>query len=190
MEPDSSNGNGTDPSKLLPKLLEIAREAVADDADDAGAHLALGVGYYQLGKNEEAVTALEKAIRLNPSLPEAHAYLAGAYFKLGKYEELIEPIQKMMQSYPDFVEGQRVLGCVYIELGDFAKAIECLNKADALTPNNAAILNKLGEAYREAGQLNYARKRSGKRSVLILITLLRTTILEIATMILESTWKR
>ena len=69
---------------------------------------------------------------------------------------LIDALREMMRSNPDYVEGQKVLGCVYGELGDFAKAIECLKKADELAPNDPAILNHLGDAYRRGGRLNDA----------------------------------
>ncbi|WP_299777460.1 adenylate/guanylate cyclase domain-containing protein [uncultured Roseobacter sp.] len=75
------------------------------DMADALAHM---------GRSEEAVELLQKAMRLNPFYPDQYIWhLGGAYFNLQRYEDAINTIQKMQNP----TEGRRILAASYAHLG-------------------------------------------------------------------------
>lgn len=85
------------------------------DMADALAHM---------GRSEEAVDLLLKAMRLNPFYPDQYIWhLGGAYFNLKRYEEAISTIQTMQNP----TEGRRILAASYAHLG---KVKEAENQAD------------------------------------------------------------
>ncbi|MBW4707382.1 adenylate/guanylate cyclase domain-containing protein [Roseobacter sp. YSTF-M11] len=80
------------------------------DMADALAHM---------GRSEEAVELLHKAMRLNPFYPDQYIWhLGGAYFNLKRYEEAINTIQKMQNP----TEGRRILAASYGHLGKLKEA--------------------------------------------------------------------
>lgn len=82
------------------------------DMADALAHM---------GRSEEAIDLLLKAMQLNPFYPDQYIWhLGGAYFNLKRYEDAINAIQKMQNP----TEGRRILAASFAHLGrlDEAKA--------------------------------------------------------------------
>ncbi|WP_299503472.1 tetratricopeptide repeat protein [uncultured Roseobacter sp.] len=80
------------------------------DMADALAHM---------GRSEEAVDLLLKAMRLNPFYPDQYIWhLGGAYFNLKRYEEAISTIQTMQNP----TEGRRILAASYAHLGKVKEA--------------------------------------------------------------------
>jgi tetratricopeptide (TPR) repeat protein len=83
----------------LPAALENAKKAVAERPDFGEAYELLGKIYMQLGRKQEAVSALEQATHLLPSDPRPYYRLAQLYAESGqsrlatrarnKYEELM-----------------------------------------------------------------------------------------------------
>ncbi len=70
--------------------IEIYKQEVEKNPDDAEAHYNLGVAYYDSGKYQEAIEACKQVIRLDPDDAKVHNNLAAAYGKSGKYQEEIE----------------------------------------------------------------------------------------------------
>lgn len=62
-------------------------EALAIQPDYAELHASLGALYFFQGKNERAITALEKAVMLDSSVAVAHANLALSYATAGRFDE-------------------------------------------------------------------------------------------------------
>ena len=62
----------SDPAASLGLAYASAKRAIALDARDAMAYLALGIADYGMGRLVAAVRAAERALELNPSLAEAH----------------------------------------------------------------------------------------------------------------------
>ncbi|WP_262386409.1 hypothetical protein ROLI_036410 [Roseobacter fucihabitans] len=80
------------------------------DMADALAHM---------GRSEEAIDLLQKAMRLNPFYPDQYIWhLGGAYFNLKRYEDAISAIQKMQNP----TEGRRILAASYAHLGKLEEA--------------------------------------------------------------------
>ncbi|NIW10812.1 MAG: tetratricopeptide repeat protein, partial [Gammaproteobacteria bacterium] len=64
-----------------------AEKAVALDPNSADEHARLGNVFNYAGRLEEAISAIDKAIRLNPFPPSWYFHCLGmAYREAGKYE--------------------------------------------------------------------------------------------------------
>ena len=93
------------------------------DMADALAHL---------GRSDEAITLLEKAMRLNPFYPDQYLWhLGGAYYNLHRYEEAIETLQSMQNP----TEGRRLLAASYAQLGRMEEARGHARKVLEAHPN-------------------------------------------------------
>ncbi|MGW8247615.1 MAG: tetratricopeptide repeat protein, partial [Acidiferrobacterales bacterium] len=77
----------------------------------------LGLAYYNLGRYQEAVVALEDAAQRNDNALWVHLYLAASYVRLGRMDDAEWEIEKVNLNYPDTT------------LKNFAVALPLENKA-------------------------------------------------------------
>jgi tetratricopeptide (TPR) repeat protein len=83
----------------------------------------------QLGNIDEAIPALEKAVRWNQKFLQAYTTLANAYLAKGRIEESIETNLKVIGMEPNFPVAYNNLAIAYLENGEFELAIENADKA-------------------------------------------------------------
>ena len=70
------------------------------------------------GRNEEAITAYKKAMRLSPYFPASFLYgLARSYFFTGQYEKGIELSKQAIQRAPNFISAHLSLTVNLVALG-------------------------------------------------------------------------
>jgi TolB-like protein/class 3 adenylate cyclase/predicted Zn-dependent protease len=78
-----------------------------------------------VGRDDEAISLIEKAIRLNPNYPYWYIGIAGAcYFNVRRYEEALEASKQCVQKNPNFVHGWIFLAASYSLLERDDKARE------------------------------------------------------------------
>ena len=77
------------PATTVERAIEFAQKAVALDRDDAGAHCTLGRIRYLCREYAAAISELELALDLNPSLALAHYGLGAAFVFSGRPHERI-----------------------------------------------------------------------------------------------------
>jgi adenylate cyclase len=95
--------------------LERALELEPNGAD-ISAHM--GLALWQYDRPQEAVQALKKAIRLNPTPPGWYLYvLAGSYYSIEKYDEAIVWSEKAVQLNPKDLNAHVVLCATYSSAG-------------------------------------------------------------------------
>lgn len=73
---------------------------------------------------EKAVESFNKAIALDPKLPEAYNNLGYSYRKLGKLEESLGAYAKAIELDTYFAQAREYRGETYLALGDLSKAQE------------------------------------------------------------------
>ena len=89
----------------------------------------IGFVHLQRGEADEAVKALEKALRWDPEFLQARSTLASALFMKGDYDGCIAQCNAVLRKQPAFGPAWNNLSLAYFEKGEFDKAVECADKA-------------------------------------------------------------
>jgi adenylate cyclase len=142
---------------------EFARKAVELDGDEAEAHSALAVVYYQIRQQpEEAIGEYERALSLNPNHPDILADWGGFSmpFLTGKADEGLKLVKKAMRlnpSHPDWYE--QAFGVAAYVARRYDKAISALRKVEYHGVESQAAL---AASYAQLGRLEEARIEAAK----------------------------
>ncbi len=91
-----------------------AQKGVALDPNGAHGYLYLSLSLRFAGKFEEAIQAIEKAIRLNPFPPVTYfKFACSAYYGAGRYEEAIAVGKKAVKVSPNDAGSHMILATAY-----------------------------------------------------------------------------
>jgi adenylate cyclase len=93
-------GFAKSPSRNREKAIDSAQNAVALDRDDAGAHCTLGRIRYLCREYAAAISELELALDLNPSLALAHYGLGAAFVFSGKPNDAFPHLESAIRLSP------------------------------------------------------------------------------------------
>lgn len=104
----------------------------------------LGLMYYQMGQDEEAVLAFREAIRLKPALFVPNLFLGLDYIRLNHSKEAVPYLKRAALSNPNDVQTHLGLGQAYAETGDTRGAIASYLHATEVAPENADAWYHLG----------------------------------------------
>ena len=116
-------------------------------------HLTRGVSYFiPLGKREEAVAELKKAVELEPLSLINNAILGLSYLYAWQTENALEQGKKTYDLEPNFRFGRQYLGYTYITIGRYDDAIAVAEKALKLSPQSQEDLVVVGIAYAKSGR--------------------------------------
>ena len=97
--------------------------AIALDPNDAIIYAKQAQVLNLAGRPEEALQAIEKAMRLNPHYPPLNLLELGwAYRLMGRYEEAIAALKRAVIGNPDFLLPHFHLAIIYSELGQDEEA--------------------------------------------------------------------
>ena len=88
------------------------------EADYADAQYRLGKVCYELGRYEEAIKALNQAVRIRPDLAEAQYGLGVSYANMHLYKKAAKALKQAIQLKPDYAEAHHILGFVYLNTGN------------------------------------------------------------------------
>jgi len=155
----SLNRQGENRDRLLNQAVEELKIALIIIKDDINSLVGLGTAYLQLGKNDEAVKVLQKAIEIDPKNKRALTNLGLYYYNEGVtenkteyYKKAVDLFEKVLEIDPGDVKVIQRLALAYEKIGKTDKAIEAYDKAIASFPNNpdlyfnkAALLYEKGE---------------------------------------------
>lgn len=115
-------------------------EVVGLEPENGQAFLMLGQSYLQLGKNDEAISALNSASE-NGKADQAVKLLGNIFLKQGqnflkdkKYAEAIEAIEKA-NTYVENAQAYKLLASACMKSGKTPKALEAYKKYVELAPN-------------------------------------------------------
>ncbi|MDP2689599.1 MAG: tetratricopeptide repeat protein, partial [Deltaproteobacteria bacterium] len=151
-----------DDFKKLPedegKLNEIRAElsrALEDDiaARSSRAHKLLGFVDAKLGRHEDAVVELKKALSISPDA-ETYYTLGAMFGKLGKKEEALNAFKASIKRNKKHADGWLGAGVAYYDMKDYRNAISALEKHVVLADDSSEQLayKTLAKAYFETGR--------------------------------------
>jgi len=112
----------------------------------------LSLAYENLGRYQDAVTALEKAVAIEPENAEFSFRLALNYTKLDKNYKAIDSLNKVLRIQPDHYEAHYFLGHAYMKEGSVQEGIRAFEDAAKSPRPHPMIYKDLGEAYIAAGR--------------------------------------
>ncbi len=107
-------------------------------------------------RGTDAISALKRAIELDPELPCAHYELGKALIQEDDLEGAVAEFRKTVALLPEYASAWGNLGAALGELRDFAGATSALERAVALDPENAPLVSNLGVAFRDQGHFSEA----------------------------------
>jgi len=151
--------------KQWDKAIEESELAVSLNPNDADCVVLLSVVYKTVGRIEEALSLLEKAIRLNPLPPNWYLHEYGTCFRLlGRYDEAIAVPKRILERSPDYLNSRLNLTLTYAMSGkeDDARkeAVEVLKLSPDFSIGrflkdfpykDEKILDSMSNAFRKAG---------------------------------------
>lgn len=122
------------------KAVEESEVAVSLSPNSADNVVMLAVVYRTVGRVEEALSVLEKAMRLNPMPPNWYLHEFGSCYRLmGRYEEAIAVLKKVLHRSPDYLNSRLNLITTYVLSGKEeaarSEAIEVLKQSPDFSVN-------------------------------------------------------
>ncbi len=109
-----------------------------------------------LGKSDEAVRLLRKAIEIKPDFAEAYSNLGNIFNDFGKLNEAEIYLRKAIQLKPDFVNAYNNLGNTLRKFGKLKEAEVLLRKTIKLKPDFVNAYNNLAAILQDLGKLEEA----------------------------------
>jgi adenylate cyclase len=147
-------------------IVRMCRRALEIDADYARAWalLAIGLSIQRFGGEsvEGGMDAAERALALDPSLPDAHAAKGRVLTGLGRYDEAVRELNIALGLDPDSYEANAAAARCAVATHRHDDAIEYLEKAAQVYPTDFWALGMAVQAYEavgdEAGAKSAARR--------------------------------
>jgi tetratricopeptide (TPR) repeat protein len=118
------------------QALAEAEQVVARFPDDADSHAMQSYILSYAGQPEQAITAVEQALRLNPHPPDWYFFALGQVYRLaGRVEEAIAAQQKALTLDPDEEQIYVELAVLYSESGRQEEAQAAVSEFRKRRPN-------------------------------------------------------
>ncbi len=149
-------------SPVAPEQLAPPQATAQANPDSAQAQFDLGNAYVDAGQWEQAQTAYQRAIELDPNYQAGYANLGVVYYQLGKLDLAASQYQKALELNPNDGDVAYNLGALYVQqalLNSNPPSQDLLNKAVTqlkhsieLNPDLAEPYFSLGVAYQTLNQ--------------------------------------
>jgi serine/threonine protein kinase/Tfp pilus assembly protein PilF len=109
--------------ELLTKSLALTERALTIRPDDADAHVQQGDTLLAMGRADDAITALQRGVRLKPDRATSYASLARAYWLgKGQVDDAIREFEEMLRLNPEAGYTHLQLAMLYTLRGDYEGA--------------------------------------------------------------------
>lgn len=149
------NVGSLDP-KIAATLAEQALDkAIVRSPDHAGAFASLGRVHVLRGQNDEALSAYDKALSINPNLAIAHLWKSVTLRTLQRYEAAVESLRKAASLDP-------TSSTVLHNLGFFLSQMSLLDEAEARFSELLALYPDLPQGYKGLGHVAWQKGELAK----------------------------
>jgi len=95
----------------------------------------------------QAQVAAERALALQPDLPEAHRAMGNIWYRKREYEKALAEFAIVERSQPNSADLMSSIGFVERRLGKWNDALRHLTRARELDPGSANTITQLGETF-------------------------------------------
>src|SRR5579863_600572 len=134
----------------------LYREILVERADDADALHLLGVAVLELGRPEEALDYVSRAIDAKPSAAVFRLSLGQVQAARHRVDDAISAYRDATRLAPHLVDAWFGLGVALQKSRDDAEAVAVYHRVLELQPDHADACNNLGSALELSGRLNEA----------------------------------
>ncbi|HJS51375.1 MAG TPA: tetratricopeptide repeat protein [Pyrinomonadaceae bacterium] len=110
----------------------------------------------QENRDREALTALNKAKTLDPTMAEAFYNAGQANSRLNNNKEAVQDFTKAVSLRDNYFEAWFGLGSAQFEMNNYDAAITAYERAKRLKNDNAEVVANLGDVYRQKGEFDKA----------------------------------
>ena len=153
------HGFSSSPIDDKQRSTELAQKAVEIDNTFGWSFLALASAYLNALKHDEAIAAMEEAIRIQPGSADAHLYMGFYLHWAGYGDEAVESVKKSIRLNPTSMGPTPfILGMSYFTAGRYEDAISTISpKYDYVARKGHLILCFLSASYVATNQDGRAR---------------------------------
>jgi tetratricopeptide (TPR) repeat protein len=116
----------------------------------------IGLIRYSQNRNQEALTAFQKAKTLDPAYAEAFYQAGLTLSRLDRNNDAVPEFKQAISIRPNYFDAYFGLGSAYFEMESYQEAIAAYEQAVRLKNDNIEAYENLGDAYREVGNFNKA----------------------------------
>lgn len=133
--------------------IALAADTIAKAPDNWRGHATYAEVLIDAGRNDEAMRALEDALRLNPKIGSPRVQLGQLYLRAGRLDDAEAVLKPATEELEESVAAAAYmqLGMVYERRGDMPKTVEMLRAALRRKPDWSQVQAELGAAYARAG---------------------------------------
>lgn len=121
-------------------------------------HLQQGLDLDAEGRHEDAISAYQRAVSLDPSYLQAHVNLVAAFGRLGRYADAENHYRHAMSLDSEAVELHINWGTLQATRGEHADAIRSFRQGLAINPNSADMHADLGSIFQWTGDIAQATR--------------------------------
>ena len=146
--------------EYLPVAQTFARKALELSPSLPQAHLLLGETELAGNHLAEAVQQFEKERDIDPLEPSIYDRLGDAYTREGDYPRARQALQEAILLAPHATGPFILLGKVLLKEGDAEAAATYLERARGMDEKNYMTHSLLGQAYRQMGRVDDARRET------------------------------
>jgi Flp pilus assembly protein TadD len=133
------------------------REAIELAPSESSSHYIYGRELFILGRRDEALAELQRAVALDPLSVRALSELGHLYAMQGEHEKAMVEWTKAVEIEPAFPTSYEYMGSSYCQRGRLAEAIAALQKAITVSPEDPLGAGVLGHCYAISGHSEEAR---------------------------------
>lgn len=138
-----------------PGLVDASQQWSDAEPDRNEPWLFLGSAQARLGRNADAIFALDQVLKREPTHVAARTALADVYLQDGQNENAATILRDLLRSDPSNSTLWNNLGNALIAMNHYDESVTALETAVRVDPNNRQAWKNLGTVYRSAG---YAEK--------------------------------
>ncbi len=136
----------------LPRAERLLKGRLREDADDIAALRMLAELASRLGRAEDALDLLERALKLAPGFAAARLNYAGVLHRRNRLEAARAELDRLLSETPGDPAAQALMAAVLARLGDYEGAIALYHDVLARHPQQARLWMSLGHALKTVGR--------------------------------------
>ena len=134
-----------------PELATVAQQWSVAEPQRNEPWLFLGSAYARLGKNAEAIAALDPVLKRDPTHVVARTLLADVYLQDGQHQNAVVILRDLLRADPNNSTMWNNLGNALIAMNQYDESVTALETAVRIDPKNRQAWANLGTVYQKGG---------------------------------------